>query len=135
MSYLPRPRVATCLTASKLTHSGSLPNLVKICASSLYLLNLFTFSRRGHEQVWFAVGSPLLLAVNYVVADKIIFPHVSIDDEIHVDVDSENQSGDNGSPGGAQNWGVALVAGSVAVSMAQLLNTFLRDCAFEFGVH
>ena len=31
--------------------------------------------------------------------------------------------------------GIALVAGTVSVSMAQLLNTFLRDCAFEFAVH
>jgi len=33
------------------------------------------------------------------------------------------------------NWGIALVAGGVMVSVAQLLNTMLRDCAFEFGVH
>jgi hypothetical protein len=33
------------------------------------------------------------------------------------------------------NWGVALVVGALSLSMAQLLNTFLRDCAFEFGVH
>ena len=33
------------------------------------------------------------------------------------------------------NWGVSLVAGVVMVSVAQLLNTMLRDCAFEFGVH
>ena len=32
-------------------------------------------------------------------------------------------------------WGVSLVAGVVMVSVAQLLNTMLRDCAFEFGVH
>ena len=32
------------------------------------------------------------------------------------------------------NWGVSLVAGVVMVSVAQLLNTMLRDCAFEFGV-
>ena len=36
---------------------------------------------------------------------------------------------------GGRNWGLALVAGTVAISMAQLLSTFLRDCAFEFGVH
>ena len=33
------------------------------------------------------------------------------------------------------NWGVALVVGALSISMAQLLNTFLRDCSFEFGVH
>jgi hypothetical protein len=27
------------------------------------------------------------------------------------------------------------VAGVVMVSVAQLINTFLRDCAFEYGVH
>lgn len=33
------------------------------------------------------------------------------------------------------NWGVALVVGALTISMAQLLNTFLRDCSFEFSVH
>jgi hypothetical protein len=84
-------------------------------------------------QVWFAVGAPLLLAVNFVV-DKIIFPRVSIEDEIHLNMDERSQS-DNDNGGGARNWGIALVAGTVAISMAQLLSTFLRDCAFEFGVH
>lgn len=33
------------------------------------------------------------------------------------------------------NWGVALVVGALTISMAQLLNTFMRDCSFEFSVH
>lgn len=33
------------------------------------------------------------------------------------------------------NWGVALVVGTLTISMAQLLNTFMRDCSFEFSVH
>lgn len=40
--------------------------------------------------------------------------------------------------GGAKrvhNWGVALVLGTLIISTAQLLNTFLRDCSFEFGLH
>ena len=84
--------------------------------------------------VWCAVGTPLLLLTNRAV-DTIIFPDVNIEDEIHLDVSVGKQSDDNSGPGGAQNWGIALVAGTVSVSMAQLLNTFLRDCAFEFGVH
>ena len=32
------------------------------------------------------------------------------------------------------NWGVALVAGLISISFANLLNTFLRDCVFLFGV-
>jgi hypothetical protein len=32
------------------------------------------------------------------------------------------------------NWGVALVAGVISISFANLLNTFLRDCVFLFGV-
>jgi hypothetical protein len=86
------------------------------------------------EQVWFVVGAPLLLAIN-VVVDKILFPSVSIEGEIHINMDQESPSDNDNGPGGAQNWGIALVAGTVAISMAQLLNTFLRDCAFEFGVH
>ena len=84
--------------------------------------------------MWFAFGAPLLLAINFVV-DKIIFPSVSIEDEIHIDMNQASQSDNNDGPAGAQNWGIALIAGTVAISMAQLLNTFLRDCAFEFGVH
>ena len=41
----------------------------------------------------------------------------------------------NGGKARVHNWGVALVIGALSISMAQLLNTFLRDCAFEFGVH
>ena len=80
------------------------------------------------------VGAPLLLAIN-VVVDKILFPSVSIEGEIHINMDQQSPSDNDNGPGGAQNWGIALVAGTVAISMAQLLNTFLRDCAFEFGVH
>jgi hypothetical protein len=111
------------------------------CAGVLFMQALLsvlsptvTPERAVCMQVWFAVGAPLLLAMNLVV-DKIIFPHVSIEDEIHLDLAQGGQSDNNDGPGGARNWGIALVAGTVAISMAQLLNTFLRDCAFEFGVH
>ena len=31
------------------------------------------------------------------------------------------------------NWGVGLLSGVMTVSLVQCLNTFLRDCEFEFA--
>ena len=34
-----------------------------------------------------------------------------------------------------QNWGASIAVSALKISMAQLLNTFIRDCAFDVYIH
>eukprot|EP00277_Geminigera_cryophila_P040081 CAMPEP_0173112566 /NCGR_PEP_ID=MMETSP1102-20130122/46147_1 /TAXON_ID=49646 /ORGANISM="Geminigera sp., Strain Caron Lab Isolate" /LENGTH=701 /DNA_ID=CAMNT_0014013767 /DNA_START=108 /DNA_END=2213 /DNA_ORIENTATION=- len=82
---------------------------------------------------WAVVTYPLIFIFR-IVTDKIVLPHISFEatieclDRLRPDVDAPRRPCRQG------NWGTALVAGAVTISVAQLLNTFLRDCPFLFGV-
>lgn len=74
--------------------------------------------------VWSGVCSVLALAYHKLL-DATVLAEVSLHDELEQD-EAEELAGI------LPNWGVALLAGTMNVSLVQCLNTFLRDCEFEF---
>ena len=82
---------------------------------------------------WALVTYPLIFLFRYVT-DRIVLPSISLEatieclDRLRPDVFHPRRPSSQG------NWGTALVAGAVTISLAQLLNTFLRDCPFDLGV-
>ena len=81
--------------------------------------------------VWFGVGSTLIMLYRLVI-DAVVIPEINLDDELSTAVASTQ---DGAAPldakPDAKNWGVAVLAGVMSISLVQCLNTFLRDCEFE----
>jgi uncharacterized membrane protein YjfL (UPF0719 family) len=75
--------------------------------------------------VWIALGGGLILAYRKLI-DLLVLPEVSLDDELELDAEEAQR-------GVVTNWGVGLLSGVMTVSLVQCLNTFLRDCEFEFA--
>jgi uncharacterized membrane protein YjfL (UPF0719 family) len=75
--------------------------------------------------VWSSIGCVILLAYRKLV-DETVLREIHLDDELELDP-AEAQRGV------ITNWGAALIAGVMSVSLAQCLNTFLRDCEYEFA--
>lgn len=82
---------------------------------------------------WALVTFPLIF-ITRLLTDKIVLPNIHLEatieclDRLRPDVFAPRRPCKQG------NWGTALVAGTVTISLAQLLNTFLRDCPFDLGV-
>lgn len=82
---------------------------------------------------WALVSFPLIFLARYVT-DHIVLPSIHLEatieclDRMRPDVFAPRRPCKQG------NWGTALVAGAVTISLAQLLNTFLRDCPFALGI-
>jgi hypothetical protein len=82
---------------------------------------------------WALITYPLIFFFRFVT-DWIVLPSIHLEatieclDRLRPDVYAPRRVNKQG------NWGTALVAGSVTISLAQLLNTFLRDCPFALGI-
>jgi len=82
---------------------------------------------------WALVTFPLIFLVR-TMTDKIVLPNIHLEatieclDRLRPDVFVPARPCKQG------NWGTAMVAGTVTISLAQLLNTFLRDCPFNVGI-
>lgn len=87
----------------------------------------------GKQMCWALVTFPLVF-ITRVLTDKIVLPNIHLEatieclDRLRPDVFAPRRPCKQG------NWGTALVAGTVTISLAQLLNTFLRDCPFDLGI-
>ena len=82
---------------------------------------------------WAILTYPIIFLFRKV-ADVIVLPNIHLEatieclDRLRPDVFAPKRPCKQG------NWGTALVAGAVTISLAQLLNTFLRDCPFNAGI-
>jgi uncharacterized membrane protein YjfL (UPF0719 family) len=82
---------------------------------------------------WALVTFPLIFFFR-LITDLIVLPNINLEatieclDRLRPDIWVPARPCKQG------NWGTALVAGTVTISLAQLLNTFLRDCPFNMGI-
>lgn len=81
--------------------------------------------------VWMGIGC-LTMGIYRKVIDAVIIPELNLDDELSVAQKTDAEAGLN-APKSTKNWGVALLAGVMTVSLVQCLNTFIRDCDFELS--
>jgi len=82
---------------------------------------------------WALVTFPIIFFYRFIT-DHIVLPNIHLEgsieclDRLRPDIVVPARPSKQG------NWGTALVAGTVTISLAQLLNTFLRDCPFNVGI-
>lgn len=82
--------------------------------------------------VWFGCGATVMLAARKFI-DYCVFPEIDLDKELdNTDHPREGEMAElTQGHERSENWGVALIAGTITISFVQCLNTFLRDCPFE----
>jgi uncharacterized membrane protein YjfL (UPF0719 family) len=84
--------------------------------------------------VWFGCGTTVMLVVRKFI-DYCVFPEIDLDSELsNLDAagdKTEEQEALAETTISSENWGMALIAGTMTISFVQCLNTFLRDCPFE----
>ena len=74
--------------------------------------------------IWSAAGSACTLLYRKVI-DVTVLREIDLDAELELDAEEA-------AAGVLPNWGVALLNGVVTISLVQTINTFLRDCEYEF---
>lgn len=74
--------------------------------------------------LWWLLGSACVLVYRKLI-DVVLLPEINLDDELELDAVEA-------AAGVVPNWGAALLVGAMTISLVQCLNTFLRDCEFEF---
>lgn len=83
---------------------------------------------------WWGIGTTMMLFCR-VLIDKFVLPEVDLDNELHNEQKATTEEHTQlERPVSSANWGVALLQGAMTISVVQCLNTFLRDCEFEFGL-
>jgi uncharacterized membrane protein YjfL (UPF0719 family) len=84
--------------------------------------------------VWFVCGTTVMLVVRKFI-DHCVFPEIDLDSELsnldHAGDGTKEEEQALAKSASSENWGMALIAGTMTISFVQCLNTFLRDCPFE----
>ena len=81
--------------------------------------------------VWFVCGTTVMLIARKFI-DYCIFPEIDLDSELsNLDSKADEEKETLATRASSENWGMALIAGTITISFVQCLNTFLRDCPFE----
>ena len=75
---------------------------------------------------WGALGGAAIVSFRKLF-DRVIIPEIGLDNVTRID---EGYRAGRGPA--SNNWGVAGMAGVMTISIVQCLNSFLRDCEFEF---
>lgn len=83
--------------------------------------------------VWFLLGTVVMYIARKFI-DYCVLPEIDLDKELSNTDETEGEQS-LAARVSSENWGVALLAGTMTISFVQCLNTFLRDCPFEFNVH